>query len=88
MFLPIFVCKIAHIFDKEKKHHNISETLIKSCMLKAAGLVLEKTYSKKTVKISLSDSTIETPINELAKDMEYKFLKKLQASLFLLNSMW
>ena len=67
---------------KEKKPHSINETLTKPCMLKAAGLVLGKTYSKKMAKISLSDSTIKTPINELAKDMEHKFLQKLKASLF------
>ena len=79
---------MAHMIAKEKKPHNIGETLIKPCMLKAVGFVLGKTYSKKITKISLGDSTIKTPINELAKYMECKVLKKLQASLFLFNSMW
>ena len=33
-------------------------------------------------KISLLDSTIKTPIDELAKNIAYKVSKKLQASLF------
>ena len=80
--------KIAHMIAKEKKPQNISETLTKPCLLKAAGFVLGKKHSKKMAKISLSDSTIKTPINELAKDMEYKFLQKLQAFPFLFHSMW
>ena len=33
-------------------------------------------------KISLSDSTIKTPNDELTKKMKYRVIKKLQASLF------
>ena len=64
------------------KPHNIGKTLIKPCMSKAASFVLEKTYCKKMAKISLSDSTIKTSIDEFAKDMECQVLEKLQASLF------
>ena len=49
------------------KEKNIA-TLIKLCVLKASGLMLGKTYSKEMAKISLSDSPIKTPIDELAKD--------------------
>ena len=56
-------------------------------MLKAAGLVLAKTYSKKMAKISLcyylSDTMIKTPIDELAKDIQCKVFKKLHALPFL-----
>ena len=62
---------------KEKKPHNINKTLIKQCMLKVAGLVLGKTYSKKMAKILFLDSTIITPIDKLAKDMDSQVLKKL-----------
>ena len=51
-------------------------------MLKAADLVLGKTYSKKMAKISLLDSMIKSAIDELAKDIECQILKKLQATLF------
>ena len=73
--------EIVHMIAKEKKPYNIGETLIKSCMLKAAGFALGKTCSKK-MKISLSDSMIKTPNDELAKDMENQVPQKLLVSLF------
>ena len=76
------------MIPKENKPHNIGKTLIKHCMSKAAGHVLEKTYSKNMAKILLLDFPITTPINELAKDMECQVLKKLQVPLFLFNLMW
>ena len=51
-------------------------------MLKATGLVLGETNSKKLVKISLSNSTIKTRINELANDIECQILQEMQASPF------
>ena len=69
---------------KEKKPYNVGETMIKAFMFKAADRVLEKTYSKKLAKIT--GSTIKTPIDELAKNIDYQVLKKLQASPFF-NSM-
>ena len=69
--------KIAHMIATEKKPHNIGKTLIKPSMFKAAGLVLEKTYSKKMAKILLSDCTIKTPIDKLAKNIEGQVFQKL-----------
>ena len=46
-------------------------------MLKAAGLVLKKTYSKKMANISLSNYTIKTPIDKLAMGIECQVFKKL-----------
>ena len=67
---------------KVKKPYKIDERLIKPCMFKEANLILEKTYCKKMAKISLSDCTIKTPVDELAKDAECQVLKKLQPSPF------
>ncbi|XP_078495350.1 protein FAM200C-like [Ciona intestinalis] len=39
-------------------------------MIKASNLVLGEAHSKKLAKISLSDSTIKTRIDELAKNIE------------------
>lgn len=72
--------EIAHMIAQEKKPHSIGETLIKPCMLKAARLVLGETNSKKLAKISLSDSTIKTRIDELAQDIECQVLEKIHAS--------
>jgi len=66
--------EIAHKIAKEKKPHTIGETLIKPCILKAASLVLGEANSKKLGKISLSDPSIKTRINELAKHIECQVL--------------
>ena len=60
--------EITYMIAKEKKSHNIDETLIKLCMSKVAGLVLGTTYKKKAAKISLSDFEIKTPIDECLKN--------------------
>ena len=65
--------EIADLIAKEKKPHNIGEALIKSCMLKAAGLLLGKTYSKKMAKISLSDSTIKHKLMRWQKRFSVNF---------------
>ena len=62
--------------NKKKK----KKTLIKPCMLKASSLVLGESNIKKLAKISLSDSTIETRIDELANDIECQVLQKIHAS--------
>ena len=68
--------EIAHMIAKEKSH-NIGETLIKLCMLKAAGLVLEKKIHQEDGKdftlefyktpISLLDSTSKKPCKKTFK---------------------
>ena len=72
--------KIAQMIAQAKKPQNIGETLIKPCMLKASSLVLGESNSKKLAKISLSDSTIKTRIDELANDIECQVLQKIYAS--------
>ena len=57
--------EIANMISQAKKPHNIGETLIKPCMIKAASLVLRVASSNKLAKISLYDSTIKTRIDEL-----------------------
>lgn len=74
--------EIAHMITRAKKPHNIGETLIKPCMLKAASLVLGEISSKKLAKVSLSDSTMKTRIDELAEDIEFQVLEKVRASPF------
>ena len=74
--------EIALMRAQAKKPHNIGETLIEPCMLKATSLVLGETNSKKLAKISLSNSTIKTRIDALANDIECQVLQKMQASPF------
>ena len=56
---------------------------IKPCMIKAVSLVLGVASSSKLAKISLSDSTIKTRIDELANDIEFQVIQKIQESPFL-----
>ena len=74
--------EIAHMIAQVKKPHNIGETLIKPCMIKASSLVLGVANSNKLAKISLSDSTIKTRIDELANDIKFQVLPKIQESPF------
>ena len=68
--------QFAHMIAKEKKPHSVGKTLIEPCILKnPAGLLLEKTYSKKIEKISLWHRMIKTPIETLAKVLSVKFSK-------------
>ena len=59
----------------------MGKTLIKSCMLKAASLVLGEANRKELMKISLSDFTVKTRIHENAEDTELQVLKKINKSL-------
>ena len=72
--------EIAQMIVQAKKPQNIGETLIKPCMLKVSSLVLGESNSKKLAKISLSDSTIKTRIDEVANDIECQVLQKIHAS--------
>ena len=72
--------EIAQMIAQAKKPHNIGESLIKPCMLKASSLVLGESNSKKLAKISLSDSTIKARIDELANDIECQVLQQIQES--------
>ena len=69
--------EIALMIAQANKPHNIGETLIKPCMLKATSLVLRETNGKKLAKISLLNSTIKTRIDELANDIECLVLQKI-----------
>ena len=70
--------EIAKMIAQAKKPHNIGETLIKPCMIKAASLVLKVASSNKLANIFLSDSTIKTRFDELASDIEFQVLKKMK----------
>ena len=50
---------------------------IKPCMIKTASLVLGVASSNKLAKISLSDTTIKTRIDELENDIEFQVLQKI-----------
>ena len=72
--------EIAQMIAQAKKPHNIGESLIKPCTLKASSLVLGESNSKKLAKISPSDSTIKARIDELANDIKCQVLQQIQES--------
>ena len=71
--------KIAYLIALAKKPHNIEETLIKLCMLKAASLVLGKANTE-LANISFSDSTVKTRIDVTAEDIKLQVLEKTNKS--------
>ena len=62
--------KIACLIALAKKPHNIRKTLMKRCVLKAASLVFGDANWKELAKISISDSTVKTRIDEIAENIE------------------
>ena len=74
--------EIAYMIAQAKKPHNVVETLIKPCVIKAASLVLGVASSSKLAKISLCDSTIKTRIDKLANEIEFRLIQKIQESPF------
>ena len=71
---------------KEKKPHNIDETMIKRCILKAAGLVSRKTKSKKMAKILVLDFKSKHELMNSRKTLRVKFLKNYKFTFFSLQS--
>ena len=72
--------EVARMIAQVKKPHNIGKTLIKPFVIKAASLVLGVASTNKLAKISLSEFTIKTRIDELANDIEFQVRKELKAS--------
>ena len=66
----------AYLIVLAKKSHNIGETFMKPCMLKAASLVLVVANREELAKISFSDFTVKTRIDEIAWILNFKYLKK------------
>ena len=72
--------EISYMIAKAKKPHNIGETLIKPCLLRTSSLMLGETHCKKLSKISLSNSTVKTRIDEISNDILAQILEKVQKS--------
>ena len=66
----------AYLIVLAKKSHNIGERFMKSCMLKAASLVLVVANREELAKISFSDFTVKTRIDEIAWILNFKYIKK------------
>ena len=71
--------KIAFLIALAKKPHNIEKTLIKSCMLKEASLVLGR-QTEKSWHIFFSLTTVKTRIDIIAEDTNFQVLEKINNS--------
>ena len=60
---------IALKITRQKKPHTIGENLIKPCTLKIVELMLGNVEKKKIAVVSLSNSTIQRRIEDMAADI-------------------
>ena len=67
---------------KQKKSHTIGETLIKSCTLKMAGIVLGKEAEKKLAAISLSNNIIQRRIKDLSHNIKSQVVQEIKTAPF------
>ena len=65
---------------KNKKPHNIGETLLKPCILESVKLVLGEKVSQTMKQISLSNDTIKSRIHEMSNNIKSKVLSKIDSS--------
>lgn len=72
--------ELSLMIAKAKKPHNIGETLVKPCILRAAKLLLPQESYNKLTKISLSDSTVKNRIDEMAEDIKIQVAEKVKSS--------
>ena len=68
------------IIAKEKKPHNLGESVVKPCMVRGVELVLGKESSSKISKIALSDNTVKSRIDEMAQDIREQVTEKIRMS--------
>ena len=67
---------------KQKKPHTIGENLIKPCSLKIVELMLEKEEKKNIAAVSLSNSTIQRRIEDMAADIEDQVVQDIKSAAF------
>ena len=67
---------------KQKKPHTIGENLIKPCSLKIVELMLGKEEKKKIAAVSLSNSTIQRRIEDMAADIKDQVVQEIKSAAF------
>ena len=65
---------------KAKKPHNISETLIKPCLVACTYILLGVSAVVKTKQVSLSNNTVKNCIDDMANDIKSQLIAKIKAS--------
>ena len=74
--------EIAMLIAKNKKSHNIGESLVKPSIIVAAELVLDKDKANMLSQIALSNDTVKERINELSQDIKDQILDQIKESPF------
>ena len=74
--------EIAMLIAKNKKSHNIGESLVKPSIIVAAELVLGKDKANMLSQIALSNDTVKGRIDELSQDIKDQLLNLIKESLF------
>lgn len=72
--------EVAFQVAKTKKPHTIAEDLVKPCLLACTKLVLGESACEKMKKISMSNDTIRSRIDDLSKDMQERLLVNIRES--------
>ena len=65
---------------QSKKPHTIGEELIKSSLIEATTLVLEKEKANKLEEISLSNDTVKKRISEMSQDILLQVVEEIRSS--------
>ena len=74
--------EIAMLIAKNKKSHNIEESLVKPSILIATELLLGKDKANMLSQIALSNDTVKGRINELSQDIKDQLLNQIKESPF------
>ena len=64
---------------KQKKPHNIGETLVKPCAVNMVKLILGEASAKKIQQVSLSKDTIKRPISLMATDVKQQVIAEIKS---------
>ena len=67
---------------RQKKPHTIGENLIKPCSLKIVELMLGNVEKKKIAAVSLSNSTIQRRIEDMAADIRDQVVQEIKSAAF------
>ena len=67
---------------RQKKPHIIGENLIKPCSLKTVELMLANVEKKKIAAVSLSNSTIQRRIEDMAADIRDQVVQEIKSAAF------
>ena len=70
------------LIAKNKKSHNIGESLVKPCILVAAELVLGKDKANMLSQIALSNDTVKERIDKLSQNIKDQLLDQIKESPF------